>query len=107
MLIAQTAADWSKEWLAIDDATYLNTAAGSPLPRVAVRAVFEASQPPHRITDSLFFDVPNRLRGNLATLSGGTPIESALTAGASTGMAALSHLANARRGPVNWAAQDS
>lgn len=94
MPIAQAPADWSKEWFEIDDATYLNTAAGSPLPRVAVRAVqasLEASQS-HRITDSLYFDVPNRLRASLAKLIGGKPIEIALTTGASTGMSALSHL---------------
>src|SRR6516225_7428284 len=95
MPIADAPADWSKEWFEIDDATYLNTAAGSPLPRVAVRAVqtsLEASRSPHRITDGLFFEVPNRLRASLATLIGGKPNEIALTTGASTGMAALSQL---------------
>src|SRR5262249_58800115 len=43
-------------------------------------------------TDSLYYDVPNRLRASLAKLIGGKPIEIALTTGASTGMSALSHL---------------
>jgi selenocysteine lyase/cysteine desulfurase len=100
--IAQASADWSKEWFAIDDATYLNTASCSALPRVAVQAVqasLEAIQSPHRIPDSLFFDVPNRLRASLAKLVGGRPIEIALTTGASTGMSALSH-------PLDWSPGD-
>jgi selenocysteine lyase/cysteine desulfurase len=95
MPTAHALTDWSKEWFAIDDATYLNAASSVPLPRVAVRAVeasLATSQSPHRATDSLFFDVPNRLRANLATLIGGKPTEIALTTGASMGMSALSHL---------------
>jgi selenocysteine lyase/cysteine desulfurase len=93
--------DWSKEWFAIDDATYLNSASCAPLPRVAVRAVeasLKAGQAPHRISDSVFFDVPHRLRANLAKLVGGKPTEIALTTGASMGMSALSHLLDWRPG---------
>ena len=39
MATTQVAADWSKEWFEIEDATYLNTAAHAAIPRVALRAV--------------------------------------------------------------------
>jgi selenocysteine lyase/cysteine desulfurase len=58
----------------------------------AVQASLEASESPHRIGDSLFFDLPQRLRASLARLIGGKPSEIALTTGASTGMAAVAQL---------------
>jgi len=94
MSISEPPADWSKEWFKVDDATYLNTAARALLPRVAVSAVqasLDAGRS-HQITDSPYFDMPNRLRANLAKLIGGKPIEIALTTGAGTGMSALSYL---------------
>jgi hypothetical protein len=57
--------DWRQEWFEIEDATYLNLAGQSPMPRVSIRAVqaaLEAKKFPHQKTDSTFYEVPNRIR---------------------------------------------
>jgi cysteine desulfurase/selenocysteine lyase len=84
--------DWRQEWFEIEEATYLNLAGQSPLPKVACRAVqaaLELKKFPQRIPDSAFFDLPNRIRASIAKLIGAKPQEIALTTGASTGMAAV------------------
>jgi len=89
---AQT--DWREEWFEFEDATYLNLAGQSPLPRVSVRAVqaaLEAKKFPHHKTDATYFEVPNRIRENIARLIGGKPEEIALTSGASAGAAAVAY----------------
>jgi cysteine desulfurase/selenocysteine lyase len=86
--------DWRQEWFEIEDATYLNLAAQSPMPKVSIRAVqaaLEAKKYPHRNPDSTFFEVPNRIRASIARLIGGKPEEIALTSGASTGVAAVAY----------------
>jgi len=72
----------------------LNLAGQSPLPRVSVRAVqaaLEAKKFPHHKTDATYFEVPNRIRENIARLIGGKPEEIALTSGASAGAAAVAY----------------
>ena len=69
---------WRQEWFEFEDATYLNLAGQSPLPRVSVRAVqaaLEAKKFPHHKTDATYFEVPNRIRENIARLIGGKPEE--------------------------------
>lgn len=86
--------DWRQEWFEIEDATYLNLASQSPMPKVSVRAVqaaLEANKNPHHKADSTFFEVPNRIRTSLAKLIGAKPEEIALTSGASAGAAALAY----------------
>jgi selenocysteine lyase/cysteine desulfurase len=86
--------DYRQEWFEIEDATYLNLAAQSPMPKVAHRAVqtaIEWKKFPHRITDAAYFDVPNRIRASIAKLIGGQSEEVALTTGASTGMSAVAY----------------
>jgi cysteine desulfurase/selenocysteine lyase len=86
--------DWRQEWFEIEDATYLNLAGQSPMPKVSHRAVvaaLELKKFPQRIPDSAFFEVPNRIRASIAKLIGGKPEEIALTTGASTGMAAVAY----------------
>ena len=86
--------DWRHEWFEFEDATYLNLAGQSPLPRVSMRAVqaaLEAKKFPHHKTDATYFEVPNRVRENLAKLIGGKAEELALTSGASTGVAAVAY----------------
>jgi len=86
--------DWRQEWFEIEDATYLNLASQSPMPKVSIRAVqaaLEASKYPHQKPDSTFFEVPNRLRASIAKLIGGKPEEIALTSGASAGVAAVAY----------------
>jgi cysteine desulfurase / selenocysteine lyase len=86
--------DWRQEWFENDEATYLNVAGQSPMPKVAVRAVqaaIEWKKFPQRIPDTAFFDVPNRLRVSIAKLIGAQPADIALTSGASTGMSAVAY----------------
>jgi len=95
------ATDYRQEWFEIEDATYLNLAGQSPMPKVAVRAVqvaIELKKFPHRIPDTAFFDVPNRLRASIAKLIGAQPEDIALTSGASTGMSAVAYGLNWRAG---------
>jgi len=86
--------DWRQEWFEFEDATYLNLAGQSPLPRVSIRAVqaaLEAKKFPHHKTDATYFEVPNRIRETMARLIGGQAEEIALTSGASTGVAAVAY----------------
>ena len=87
------AIDWRTEWFEFENATYLNLAGRAPMPKVSLKAVqsaLEAKKFPHTRDDApLFFDVPNRLRSNLAKLIGGKLEEIALTTGASTGTIAV------------------
>jgi selenocysteine lyase/cysteine desulfurase len=86
--------DWRQEWFEFEDATYLNLAGQSPLPRVSIRAVqaaLEAKKFPHHKTDETYFEVPNRVRENIAKLIGGRPEEIALTSGANAGVAAVAY----------------
>ncbi len=85
---------WRREWFEFEDATYLNLAGHSPLPRVSVRAVLaalEAKKFPHHKTDATYFEVPNRIRENIAKLIGARAEEIALTSGASAGVAAVAY----------------
>src|SRR5579864_6717326 len=96
MATATTASitDYRQEWFEIEDATYLNLAAQSPMPKVAHRAVqtaMEWKKNPHHMPDSAYFDVPNQIRASIAQLIGGKPEEIALTTGASTGMSAVAY----------------
>jgi selenocysteine lyase/cysteine desulfurase len=93
--------EWSAEWSPIDDAVYLDIAAHAVMPRVAAAAAaasIEANRFPHHVDDANFFDVPNALRSSIATLIGGSAHEVALTTGASTGLQALAHHIDWRRG---------
>src|SRR5467141_398242 len=86
--------DWRQEWFEIEDATYLNLAGQSPMPKVSIRAVqaaLEAKKYPHQKPDSTFFEVPNRIRASIAKLIGGKAEEIALTSGASAGVAAVAY----------------
>jgi selenocysteine lyase/cysteine desulfurase len=86
--------DWRQEWFEIEDATYLNLASQSPMPKVSIRAVqvaLEAKKNPHHKDDSTFFEVPNRIRASLAKLIGAKPEEIALTTGASAGVMAAAY----------------
>jgi cysteine desulfurase / selenocysteine lyase len=93
--------DWRQEWFDNEEATYLNLAGQSPMPKAAVRAVqaaIEWKKFPQRIPDTAFFDVPNRIRTSIAKLIGAQPEDIALTSGASTGMSAVAYGLNWRVG---------
>jgi selenocysteine lyase/cysteine desulfurase len=92
--VTSSQTDWRQEWFEIEDATYLNLASQSPMPKVSIRAVqavLEANKYPHQKPDSTFFEVPNRIRASIAKLIGGKPEEVAVTSGASTGVAAVAY----------------
>ncbi|MGC1414155.1 MAG: aminotransferase class V-fold PLP-dependent enzyme [Candidatus Acidiferrum sp.] len=89
-----TSTDWRQEWFEFEDATYLNLAGQSPMPKVSLRALQAAQEwkkYPHHKSDSTFFEIPNRIRASLARLIGGKPEEIAITTGASTGVAAVAY----------------
>jgi selenocysteine lyase/cysteine desulfurase len=86
--------DWRQEWFEFEDATYLNLAGQSPMPKVSLRALQAAQEWkkfPHHKPDSTFFEVPNRIRASIAKLIGGKPEEIAITTGATTGVAAVAY----------------
>jgi hypothetical protein len=58
------AIDWRQEWHEFTGETYLNLSSQSPVPKVAIKALetaIEWKKSPHRIPDSAFFDIPNRI----------------------------------------------
>jgi len=84
--------DYRAEFSDFEGVAYLNVAGESPMPLVATRAAqasLDWKKLPHRIPDSLYFDLPDRVRGLLSKLLGGEPEEYAITSGASAGMAAV------------------
>src|SRR5687768_5196915 len=86
--------DWGAHWFDFADAVYLNTSAEGLMPRAAIQAAQQAVDAktfPHRVSQTSFFDVPNRLRASIAHLIGGRAEEVALTTGASAGTAILAH----------------
>jgi selenocysteine lyase/cysteine desulfurase len=93
--------DWRQEWFEIEDATYLNLAGQSPMPKVSLRAiqsVIADKKYPHHRTDSVFYEVPNRIRANIAQLIGAKSEEIALTTGASAGVTAVAYALDWKRG---------
>lgn len=86
--------DWRQEWFEFEDATYLNLAGQSPMPKVSLRALQAAQEWkkfPHHKPDSVFYEIPDRIRTNLAQLIGAKSEEIAITTGASTGVCAVAY----------------
>jgi cysteine desulfurase/selenocysteine lyase len=86
--------DWREEWFEFEDATYLNLAGQSPMPKVSLRAIQSAiadKKYPHHRTDAVFFEIPDRIRTNIAQLIGAKSDEIAITSGASAGVAAVAY----------------
>ncbi|MBL8299002.1 MAG: aminotransferase class V-fold PLP-dependent enzyme [Rhodanobacteraceae bacterium] len=94
MTVETRSMDWRAEWTPIDDVTYLNFAAHSAAPRVALEAVeksLEAMRRPHVIDDARYFQVAADLRRSLASLIGANPDEIALTTGAGAGVMTVAY----------------
>jgi cysteine desulfurase / selenocysteine lyase len=92
--ISSTQTNWREEWFEFEDATYLNLAGESPMPKVSLRAVQAAiadKKFPHHRPDSVFYEIPDSIRANIAQLIGGRPEEVAITTGASAGAIAVAH----------------
>lgn len=91
---APTRTDWRKEWFEIEDAVYLNTAMQSAMPKVAIRAVQEALEQkkfPQRMSEMAHYEIPKRVRAQVASLIGAQAEDIALTTGASSGMATVAY----------------
>lgn len=84
--------DYRAEFFEFEGVTYLDVAGQGPLPRASARAAqaaVEWKKFPHQLPDGLYFDLPDRIRGLVARLIGGEPEEIAITAGATSGLAAV------------------
>src|SRR5271168_1481123 len=93
--------DWRQEWFEFEDATYRNLAGQAPMPKVSLRAIQSAiadKKYPHHRSDSVFYEVPNRIRANIAQLIGAKSEEIALTTGASAGVTAVAYALDWKRG---------
>ena len=85
-------ADYRSEFADFGDVAYLNASLQGPLPLVAVRAAQEAlewKKRPDVMADSVYFELPDRIREKVSRLIGGKPEEFAVTSGASAGLAAV------------------
>jgi len=100
-MATQVVTNWKKEWFEIEDATYLNTAAHTVMPRVSIRAVehaLEAKKFPHRVDESVWFEAPVRIRKSLSKMIGAKSEEIAVTTGASAGAAVVAYGLEWKRG---------
>jgi selenocysteine lyase/cysteine desulfurase len=81
--------DYRREFADFEGVAYLNVANQGPLPLVSARAAqaaIEMKKLPYKIADNLYFDLPDRIRKNLAHLVGANAEEIAITSGASAGL---------------------
>jgi cysteine desulfurase / selenocysteine lyase len=81
--------DYRSEFGDFEGVTYLDAAGQGPLPLNSARAsqaALEWKKLPHRIPDSEYFGLPDRIRALLARLMHGAAEEFAITSGASNGM---------------------
>lgn len=95
-------ADYRREFADFEGIAYLNVANQGPLPLVSARAAqsaIEMKKLPYRITDNLYFDVPDRIRKNLAYLIGANAEDIAITSGASAGLSIVA-------AGIDWQAGD-
>jgi len=85
-------ASYQSQFADFEGVTYLNAALQGPMPLVAARqaqAALEWKTRPYRLSDSAYFDLPDRVRDKLARLIAGRTDEIAVTSGASAGLAAV------------------
>jgi len=84
--------DYRKEFAEFDDVIYLDTATQGPLPLAAANAAKQALEMkkfPHRLTEEIYFELPDRVRASIAKLIGAAADDIAITTGASAGLAAV------------------
>jgi cysteine desulfurase / selenocysteine lyase len=80
--------DYRREFADFEGVAYLNIANQGPLPLASARAAqsaIEAKKLPYKISDALYFDLPDRIRAKLGRIIGAEEEDIALTSGASTG----------------------
>lgn len=86
------ATNYRTEFADFEGVAYLNAALQGPMPLVAAReaqAALEWKKHPYRLPDSVYFDLPDRIREKVARVVGGRSSEVAVTTGASAGLAAI------------------
>ena len=86
------AMDYRKEFAEFDDVIYLDTATQGPLPLAAANAAKQALEMkkfPYRLTEEIYFELPDRVRASIAKLIGAAADDIAITTGASAGLAAV------------------
>jgi cysteine desulfurase / selenocysteine lyase len=84
--------EYRSEFADFEGVAYLNIANQGPLPLVSARAAqaaIESKKLPYKISDDLYFDLPDRVREKLAGLIGAASEEIAITTGASAGFSAV------------------
>jgi cysteine desulfurase / selenocysteine lyase len=89
---AVCATNYRSEFAEFEGVTYLNAALQGPLPLEAARqaqVALEWKTHPYRLPDSIYFDLPDRIREKVARVIGGHIEEIAVTTGASAGLAAV------------------
>jgi len=92
METATSTTPYRSEFADFEGVSYLNAALQGPLPLAAARqaqAALEWKTHPYRLSESLYFDLPNRIRDKVARLIGASADEIAVTTGASAGLAAV------------------
>jgi cysteine desulfurase / selenocysteine lyase len=85
-------ADYRREFGDFEGVAYLNIANQGPLPLASARSAqeaIEAKKLPYKISDDLYFELPDRVRGKIARLIGASSNEIAITTGASAGFSAV------------------
>lgn len=89
---ASLATDYRSAFAEFEGVAYLNASLQAPMPLVAAREAVEAlewKKHPYRLPDSIYFDLPDRIREKVARLVGARPDEIAVTTGTSAGLAAV------------------
>jgi cysteine desulfurase / selenocysteine lyase len=88
----RTVTDYRSEFANFERATYLNTAAQGALPLAAARASQNALDwklRPYTLSETAYFDLPDRIREKVSRVIGARPQEIAVTTGASVGLASV------------------
>src|SRR5271170_2199492 len=86
------ATDYRSHFADFEGMAYLNAALQGPMPLAAVReahAALEWKKRPDRLGDTVYFDLPDRIREKISYIIGARPDEIAVTSGASAGLASV------------------
>jgi cysteine desulfurase/selenocysteine lyase len=84
--------DYRSHFADFEGMAYLNAALQGPMPLAAVReahAALEWKKRPDRLADSVYFDLPDRIREKISHVISARPDEIAVTSGASAGLASV------------------
>jgi cysteine desulfurase / selenocysteine lyase len=86
------ATDYRSHFADFEGMAYLNAALQGPMPLAAVReaqGALEWKKRPDRLADTIYFDLPDRIREKISCVIGARPDEIAITTGASAGLASV------------------